>query len=541
MRRVTRKFNRFLTEEEMEELVVWQRFNCRKKGGKEGVANVVLDSNKDKFAVLNDRSTHTFCVAETGAGKTYSVLLPYLVTCISNHQSIIVNDCKQELLPCVLPYLEMNGYNTVILNMHCLSRSPDTYNPLQIPFELYKRGDIATAKKITRNLADFMFKAIDSEKDPYFTMAAKSIFNGAVSILMREAKVVEDCTLFNVARLVVDIQRKIPVHNPLQEDYGIFGFDKESVSSLYFDEVSEKSELYCFDSLLNNSEETSRCVYSVFMACIEQYITDTDIRNFLCRSSFNMEEFGKRPTACFVLSSDYETAYDSLVTTFFEQVYAINTLMADNSSKRRLNVPLHFVLDEFANLTTPFASMEKKISTARSRGIRFFLVVQSIAGLRQSYKESTTQAILSNSGLWVVLRSTEHEVQKMVIERLGMTTYPSGKEEPLVTYADLSSMKIGEVLFIYQGKPVFRRVLDFKEMDLPYKPMESYKFTKRKGEKHTSTGWNIIDYCYNILRKRTGLTLEQLKGEQPVLTEEMYTKKKRLQELKIELDLEGDE
>ena len=44
----------------MEELVVWQRFNCRKKGGKEGVANVVFDSKKDKFAVLNDRSTHTF-------------------------------------------------------------------------------------------------------------------------------------------------------------------------------------------------------------------------------------------------------------------------------------------------------------------------------------------------------------------------------------------------------------------------------------------------------------------------------------------------
>lgn len=547
MRRVARHCNSFLTESEYEQVISWQKFDSSKE--KKGVANVIVDTKEGEYAVFNDRSTHTLCVAETGAGKTYSVLLPYLVACISERESLIINDCKQELLPGVLPYLEMQGYEVVILNLHNLAKSPDTYNPLQIPFELYKSGEIASAEKIVRNLADFIFQSVDSEKDPYFTLSAKSVFKGAVSILMREAKVVEDCTLFQVAKLVADIQRKIPVHNPLDKDYGVFGFDKESVSVLYFEEMADESEMICFDSLLNNSEETARCVNSVFMACLEPYITGEEIKSFLSKSSFVMEGFSQKPTAVFVQSSDYESAYDSIVTTFFEQVYSINALVADNSTKRQLNIPLHFVMDEFANLTTPLTSMEKKISTARSRNIRFFIVLQSIAGLRQSYKENTTQAILSNCGLWVILRSSEKEIQKMVIERLGLTTYPSGRQEPLVTYADLSSLEIGEALYIYKGRPIYRRVQDFKNMELPYTPLDSYEFHKRKVEKN-SYGWDIISYCYKILQKKTGLTIEQLKGEKPVLGEDgteinlrqkmLNDTRKRLQDLKLELDEEDN-
>lgn len=86
-------------------------------------------------------------------------------------------------------------------------------------------------------------------------------------------------------------------------------------------------------------------------------------------------------------------------------------------------------------------------------------------------------------------------------------------------------------------------------MELPYTPLDSYEFHKRKVEKN-SYGWDIISYCYKILQKKTGLTIEQLKGEKPVLGEDgkeinsrqkmLNDTRKRLQDLKLELDEEDN-
>lgn len=552
-RKVVRTFSNYMNNEEYRKSVVWNPIEISKDNNK--VVNVVPEYREGKFAVFDDNESHTLCIAETGAGKTHSVLVPYALQCVNARQSMVINDCKQELLPILFPYLEAQGFDVKILNFHDLSMSPDTYNPLQVPFELYKRGEVGVAEKLVRNLSNNLFKGLEDDKDPYFPLSAISCFRGAASILMREAEHVSQCTLKAISSLVVEMQKKMVVHNPKNDDYGLFGMDRENISDIYFKNRDKTdTEYLLFSSLTNNAADTARCVESLFHTCLEPYVTGLEIEDFLMESSFDIAEFGKKPTVVFVQSSDYESAYDPIVVTFLEQIYSVLAMEADGSKERKLDVPIHFILDEFSNLPQIY-DMDKKISTARSRNIRFFLVLQSLAGLRQSYKKDISQAIISNCNMWVYLRSNEREIQEMIQQRLGMVTYPSGKSEPLVNFAELNSMSIGEVLFVYKGRPCFRKVMDYLDMKLPFEPLPYYQFGKRDCRKRVDR-WSLEEHCYRILANETGLTVDQLKGKEMILDEEgvPIDKMKRLREraesraaklrddiLNLELDEEDDD
>jgi hypothetical protein len=280
---------------------------------------------------------------------------------------------------------------------------------------------------------------------------------------------------------------------------------------LFDTEDEKKSSIYQqLQIIIDNAKETKGCILSVLRTALEPYWSYEDIIYFVNESSFDIEMIGKKPTIVFLLTSDSPRDMDALVSCFINQVYVANANVADKESNRRLPVDLHFVLDEF-NSMVPIADINKKVSTARSRGIRFLFVVQSLAALRSTYTSDIANNIIANCHAWIVMRSAEYELHKLVQERLGKVVLPSGKEENLITIAQLNDLQVGEALLIYKGKGIFLNLPDISEYSLPFEPMEYYEAVPFENGCIENL-FDVKELCFEKIAKKLGKTVEELKG-----------------------------
>ena len=140
-------------------------------------------------------------------------------------------------------------------------------------------------------------------------------------------------------------------------------------------------------------------------------VTSTDTINF--------EDIGSKKTAVYVISSDTHTAYDFLLTIFFSQMIQQLYNYAD-ANGGRLKVPTFFILDEFANIGK-IPDFDKKISTSRSRGISFSVILQNLDQLEAVYEKSY-ETIMGNCDTHVFLGSNSFKTVEYFSKALGEKT-----------------------------------------------------------------------------------------------------------------------
>ena len=140
-------------------------------------------------------------------------------------------------------------------------------------------------------------------------------------------------------------------------------------------------------------------------------VTSTDTINF--------EDIGSKKTAVYVISSDTHTAYDFLLTIFFSQMIQQLYNYADENGGR-LKVPVYFILDEFANIGK-IPDFDKKISTSRSRGISFSVILQNLDQLEAVYEKSY-ETIMGNCDTHVFLGSNSFKTVEYFSKALGEKT-----------------------------------------------------------------------------------------------------------------------
>ena len=84
--------------------------------------------------------------------------------------------------------------------------------------------------------------------------------------------------------------------------------------------------------------------------------------------------------------------------------------------------------------------MDKALATHRSRGIRYYLCVQTLDGLKQRYEH--VEAMLANCGNTLFLGSTERELLERISTQCGTTCItPTGAEKLLCSPAELMTLK----------------------------------------------------------------------------------------------------
>ena len=309
--------------------------------------------------------------------------------------SYVFTDPKGELYDDTAGYLQKNGYKIKVLNL-VNPKNSDGYNPLA-----HIKSDLdvdVIASTIIKGQ-----KTTGSSQGPFWDDTAEMLLKSLIYYLLA-TRPPEEQNLASCAELVRAAAADSNGSNLLKEMMSVLPINHPART--YFKNVEVASEK-TFSSILVSVQAKLGKFDSKEIA----EVTSTDTIDF--------DEIGNQKTAVYVISSDTHTAYDFLLTIFFAQMIQQLYDLADNSGGK-VKVPIYFILDEFANIGQ-IPDFDKKISTSRSRGISFSVILQNLDQLEAIYEKSY-ETIMGNCDTHVFLGSNSTKTVEYFSKALGEKT-----------------------------------------------------------------------------------------------------------------------
>lgn len=133
-----------------------------------------------------------------------------------------------------------------------------------------------------------------------------------------------------------------------------------------------------------------------------------------------LEQVGERKTAIFCVIPDNDSTFNFLIGMLYTQLFQMLYYSADIIHYGELPVPVHFLMDEFANVALP-DEFDKLLSTMRSRQIFVSIILQNLAQIKALYKDSW-ESIVGNNDTLYYLGGNEQSTHKFMSEYLGKET-----------------------------------------------------------------------------------------------------------------------
>lgn len=135
----------------------------------------------------------------------------------------------------------------------------------------------------------------------------------------------------------------------------------------------------------------------------------------------HLQELGERKIALFCCIPDSDKSLNYLVGMIYTQLIQTLYRQADRIHKGRLPVPVHCLMDEYANISLPKDTFLSALATMRSRAIFCSIIVQNMAQLKAMYKDDW-ESLVGLCDEFLYLGGTEKETHKYVSELLGKET-----------------------------------------------------------------------------------------------------------------------
>ncbi len=402
-------------------------------------AGFPIISTNQKFWV-DDGESHNLVIGSTGTGKTQCIIHPLVKILAKKGESMIITDPKGEIYRESAGLLKKEGYQIIVLNFRDPQRG-NTWNPLNLPYQLYKNGNTDKAMEILDDLAtNILYDENSANQDPFWEKTSADYFAGLALGLFEDAK--EEEVNINSINLMVNI-----------------GEDKCGPRSTYIKEYFNTkdpagSAYTCASGTINAPDDTKNSILSTFKQKVRLFASRENLSEMLSQNDFDISSIGKQKTAVFMVIHDEKKTYHALATIFIKQCYESLIDVAQHTSDGKLPVRTNFILDEFANMP-PLKDITTMITAARSRQVRFTMIIQNFAQLDAVYGKDNAQTIRSNCNNLLYLLTTELAALKEISELCGDKMVKIGKGEkereearPLATVADLQKMKQFEAIVI---------------------------------------------------------------------------------------------
>jgi len=136
-----------------------------------------------------------------------------------------------------------------------------------------------------------------------------------------------------------------------------------------------------------------------------------------------LQSMGEKKTALFAIIPDNDTSFNFLVSILYTQLFQQLFYCADQKHGGSLPVPVHFLLDEFANVALP-TSFDKILSVMRSRNMFVTIILQNMAQLKALF-EKEWESIAGNCDSFLYLGGNERSTHEYVSKMLGKETINS--------------------------------------------------------------------------------------------------------------------
>lgn len=421
--------------------------------------------NNGKEIWVDNGEFHSMILGSTGSGKTQMLVQPMVNVLAKHNESMIITDPKGEIYEKSATELKERGYNIVLLNFR-EPQNGNCWNPLSLPYNLYKNGDSDKANELLDDLAkNILYDESSKGTDPFWENTSADYFAGLSLALFDDAKE-EEINLNSINLMSTVGEEKIGGTTYIKEYFS----DKNQASAAYVN----------VSSTLMAPTDTKGSILSVFKQKIKLFSSRENLSEMLSHSDFDMEDIGRKKTAVFIVIQDEKKTYHSLVTIFLKQCYETLIRVAQESGGK-LPYRTNFILDEFANMP-PLKDVTTMVTAARSRKIRFNFIIQNFAQLNQVYGKENAETIKGNCGNIIYLISSElaalEEISKMCGEVKSKKDDKTAST-PLVTVSDLQRLPVNTLILLRT------RCMPYKTKMTPNWKMEEQNLWGRTYEKAT--------------------------------------------------------
>lgn len=375
---------------------------CKKYRGMPYEQNILLTQN---FRIGLDcykhrRNLNVLVVGGSGAGKSRTYAIPNIMQC---NCSMVITDPKAELLRKTGHLLKKKGYEVRVFDLI----HPDTsfcYNPFE-----YVQDDKDVLRLITNLIRNTTPKGSQSS-DPFWEKSETALLQALMMYLLHEAPP-EEQNFPMIMEMLASAQVK-------EEDE-----DYESPLDILFDRLEMREpesiavkQYHIYKQAAGKTAKSILISVGVRLAAFNL----KQIAGLTCTDELDLASIGERKVALFCCIPDADTSLNYLVGMIYSQLFQTLYYVADRMHGGRLPVPVHCIMDEWANVALP-DDFEKILATMRSRSISCSIIVQNMSQIKALFKDSH-ESLIGNCDELLYLGGNEKETHKYLSELLGKET-----------------------------------------------------------------------------------------------------------------------
>lgn len=346
------------------------------------------------------RNLNSLIIGGSGAGKTRFYGKPNIMQC---NTSFVVLDPKGEILRDTGYLLEKEGYVIKVVDLINMTKS-HCYNPFH-----YIQDDKDVLKLITNLIRNTTPKGSQTN-DPFWEKSETALLEALCLYLIHETPE-EEQNFTMVMEMIASAE--------VRED------DDQYQSPL--DELFERLEMRKPQSLAvkqykiykQAAGKTAKSILISVGVRLAAFNLDS-IASITAIDELELEKMGERKTALFAVIPDNDSTFNFLIGMLYTQLFQMLYYQADIMHGGELPIPVHFMMDEFANVALP-DEFDKLLSTMRSRQIFVSIIIQNLAQIKALYKDSW-ESIVGNCDELYYLGGNEQSTHKFMSEYLGKET-----------------------------------------------------------------------------------------------------------------------
>jgi len=427
--------------------------------------------------------------APTGGGKGQSYVLTNLINI--RNENLIVIDPKGENYELTSQLKRDQGYK--VYNIDFVNFNQSRYNPLD-----YVKND-----EDANNIADIItMNATSKDGNDFFASRAKAILAALISYV----KSIYTKEEANMATLI-DVYNNYVADEKTCEQW---------LQKIPDDNPAKPALLAALQAL---KSDTRASVIGNFDDIIATFVQQR-VKEMTKVSDFDFREFQKQKSVVYVKIKIPYNEKKALTSMFFSQM--IDTFFSIGEEQKdtiRLNIPVHFMLDEFANIGK-IPNYDATLAFCRGYNIFMHTIIQDISQIQEEnmYGKEKTKTIIANHSAKLLLKIGEQENAKYWQEHLGNKTAKYKSESTSISkqgkstnlsdvYEEVPLMPTNELLEMNEQKAVLI-LTGFKPLFVD----KAWQFQVFKGLLTNSNR----QYCYEESRKALGYNTPVYQDEEQV-------------------------
>ena len=349
---------------------------------------------------IHRRNLNTLIIGGSGAGKTRFYAKINVMQC---NTSFFILDPKGEILRDTGYLLERKNYNIKVIDLINMDKSL-CYNPF-----VYLRNDNDVQRLVTN-----LFKATtpkgSQSSDPFWDTAASMLLLALIFYLWHEAPEEEQ----NFP-MVMEMLRA----GEIKEDDDNYLSPLDILFKRLERREPEHIAVKYYKDYRGGSAKTLKSIQITLASRLEKFNLRS-VESLTITDDLELSTMGEVKTALFCIIPDNDTSFNFLISMLYTQLFQQLFLTADYKYGGSLPVPVHFVMDEFANVSLP-DDFDKILSVMRSRNVFVSIILQNLAQLKALF-EKGWESIVGNCDEFLYLGGNEQSTHKYVSELLGKET-----------------------------------------------------------------------------------------------------------------------